>query len=104
VTDGRWRHGHAATGRQSDPRRLQQPRGPQRDPHRDPVDVLETIHRNYFEAAPTRSRPNTFGCNLSNLGCYDIADKIRELSLEGTAVAKRVGVELGVPDVDRVTT
>ena len=46
------------------------------------------------------SRPNTFGCNLSNLGDYDIADKVRELSLKGTAIAKRVGVyrgdELGV--------
>ena len=27
---------------------------------------------------------------------YDIADKIRELALKGTAIAKRVGVELGV--------
>jgi hypothetical protein len=45
---------------------------------------------------PTRSRRNTFGCNLVNLDKYDIADKIRELALKGTAIAKRVGVELGV--------
>ncbi len=31
------------------------------------------------------------GCNLVNLGNYDIADKIRELALKGTAIAKRVG-------------
>jgi len=40
---------------------------------------------------PTRPRRNAFGCNLVNLGNYDIADKIRELVLKGTAVAKRVG-------------
>jgi 5-methyltetrahydrofolate--homocysteine methyltransferase len=39
----------------------------------------------------TRSRRNTFGCNLVNPGDYDIADKIRELALKGTAIAKRVG-------------
>ena len=40
---------------------------------------------------PTSSRRNTFGCNLVNLGDYEIADKIRELALKGTAIAKRVG-------------
>jgi methionine synthase I (cobalamin-dependent) len=49
--------------------------------------------------APTRSRRNTFGCNLVNLGDYDIADK-SGLAFKGTAIAKRVGVdrsdELGV--------
>jgi 5-methyltetrahydrofolate--homocysteine methyltransferase len=34
---------------------------------------------------------NTFGCNLVNLSNYDIADKIRQLALKGTAIAKRVG-------------
>ena len=33
---------------------------------------------------------------LVNRGDYDIVDKIRELSLGGTAVAKRAGVKLGV--------
>jgi methionine synthase I (cobalamin-dependent) len=36
-----------------------------------------------------RSRRKTFGCNLVDLGDYDIADKIRELALKGTAIAKR---------------
>jgi methionine synthase I (cobalamin-dependent) len=40
----------------------------------------------------TPSRRNAFGCNLVNLGDLDIPDKIRELSLKGTAIAKRVGV------------
>ena len=40
---------------------------------------------------PTRSRRNTFGCNLVTLGNYDNADKICELGLEDTAMAMRVG-------------
>ncbi len=43
-------------------------------------DVIETIHRNYFEAGADAVETNTFGCNLSNLGDYDIADRIRDLS------------------------
>jgi methionine synthase I (cobalamin-dependent) len=31
------------------------------------------------------------GSQLVSLGKYDIADKIRELALEGTANAKRIG-------------
>jgi 5-methyltetrahydrofolate--homocysteine methyltransferase len=49
------------------------------------------------------SRRNTFGCNLVNPNDYDIADLMRELSLRGTAIAKRVGSSWR-PDVDRVTT
>jgi methionine synthase I (cobalamin-dependent) len=40
----------------------------------------------------TPSRRNAFGCNLVNLGDFDIPDNIRELSLKGTAIAKRIGV------------
>ena len=39
--------------------------------------MIETIHRNYFEAGADAVETNTFGCNLSNLGDYDIADRIR---------------------------
>src|SRR5258708_1981827 len=52
-------------------------------------DVLDTIHRAYFEAGADAVETNTFGCNLSNLGDYDIADKIRDLSHKGTAIARR---------------
>jgi hypothetical protein len=41
--------------------------------------------------ARTRSRRNTFGCNLVNAGDYDVADKIGELSLGGPAIADRAG-------------
>jgi 5-methyltetrahydrofolate--homocysteine methyltransferase len=64
-------------------------------------DVLETIHRAYFEAGADAVETNTFGCNLSNLGDYDIADKIRELSEKGTAIARRVADELSTPERKR---
>ncbi|OBJ57421.1 methionine synthase [Mycobacterium sp. 1423905.2] len=64
-------------------------------------DVLETIHRNYFEAGADAVETNTFGCNLSNLGDYDIADRIRDLSERGTAIARRVADELATPDRKR---
>jgi 5-methyltetrahydrofolate--homocysteine methyltransferase len=64
-------------------------------------DVLDTIHRAYFEAGADAVETNTFGCNLSNLGDYDIADKIRDLSHKGTAIARRVADELTTPDRKR---
>jgi 5-methyltetrahydrofolate--homocysteine methyltransferase len=64
-------------------------------------DVLETIHRAYFEAGADAVETNTFGCNMSNLGDYDIADKIRDLSDKGTAIARRVADELTTPDRKR---
>ncbi|NDK89367.1 methionine synthase [Gordonia desulfuricans] len=62
-------------------------------------DVLEAIHRAYFEAGADAVETNTFGCNLSNLGDYDIADRIRELSYKGTAIARGVADEMG-PSAD----
>ena len=58
-------------------------------------DVLEAIHRAYFEAGADAVETNTFGCNLSNLGDYDIADRIRELAYKGTAIARGVADEMG---------
>ena len=62
-------------------------------------DVLEGIHRAYFEAGADAVETNTFGCNLSNLGDYDIADRIRELAYKGTAIARGVADEMG-PSAD----
>ena len=64
-------------------------------------DVLERIHRAYFEAGADAVETNTFGCNLSNLGDYDIADRIRDLSQRGTAIARRAADELTTPDRKR---
>jgi 5-methyltetrahydrofolate--homocysteine methyltransferase len=61
-------------------------------------DVLEHIHRAYFEAGADAVETNTFGCNLSNLGDYDIADRIRELSEKGAAIARRVADDINTPD------
>jgi 5-methyltetrahydrofolate--homocysteine methyltransferase len=61
-------------------------------------DVLETIHRAYFESGADAVETNTFGCNMSNLGDYDIADRIRDLSQRGTAIARRVADELSTSD------
>ncbi|WP_026917923.1 methionine synthase [Gordonia shandongensis] len=62
-------------------------------------DVLADIHRRYFEAGADAVETNTFGCNLSNLGDYDIADRIRELSYAGTSIARGVADEFG-PSAD----
>jgi len=43
-----------------------------------------------------RSRRNTFGRKLVSLGNYNIADKIRELAVKGSAIARAGRVELGV--------
>ena len=64
-------------------------------------DVLETIHRNYFEAGADAVETTTYGCNMSNLGDYDIADRVRDLSQRGTAIARRVADELTTPDRKR---
>ncbi|MFT4042974.1 MAG: methionine synthase [Gordonia sp. (in: high G+C Gram-positive bacteria)] len=58
-------------------------------------DVLAAIHRAYFEAGADAVETNTFGCNLSNLGDYDIADRIRELAFKGTSIARGVADEMG---------
>ena len=58
-------------------------------------DILETIHRRYFEAGADLVETNTFGCNLPNLADYDIEDRIRELTEKGTAIARRVADEMG---------
>ncbi|QRY64132.1 methionine synthase [Gordonia sp. PDNC005] len=62
-------------------------------------DVLAGIHRSYFEAGADVVETNTFGCNLSNLGDYDIADRIRELAYKGTSIARGVADEMG-PSAD----
>src|SRR5262245_64280165 len=62
-------------------------------------DVIETIHRAYFEAGADAVETNTFGCNLPNLADYDIADRIRDLSERGTRLAREVADEMG-PSAD----
>ncbi|WP_066913681.1 methionine synthase [Millisia brevis] len=62
-------------------------------------DVVRDIHRAYFAAGADAVETNTFGCNLSNLSDYDIADRIRELSREATRLAREAADEIG-PSAD----
>lgn len=58
-------------------------------------DIIETIHRRYFEAGADLVETNTFGCNFPNLADYDIEDRIQELAHKGTAIARKVADEMG---------
>ena len=64
-------------------------------------DVVADIHRAYFVAGADVVETNTFGCNLSNLGDYDIVDRITELAERGAAIARGVADEMG-PGADGV--
>ena len=56
-------------------------------------DVVEQVHRENLEAGADAIETNTFGTNLSNLGEYDIADRIRELAEKGAVIARRAADE-----------
>lgn len=58
-------------------------------------DVVAEIHRNYFAAGADLVETNTFGCNLPNLGDYDIADRCEELAFKGVKIARDVADEMG---------
>ncbi|MBT8226007.1 MAG: methionine synthase [Dactylosporangium sp.] len=51
-------------------------------------DLVARVHEAYLEAGADIVSTNTFGANLGNLGDYDIADRIRELSAAAAAVAR----------------
>ncbi|MGH3356871.1 MAG: methionine synthase, partial [Nocardioidaceae bacterium] len=51
-------------------------------------DVVAAIHDAYFEAGADCVGTNTFGCNYANLGEYDITDRIYELTVAGTRIAR----------------
>jgi len=53
-------------------------------------DVVQAIHRAYFDAGADCVTTNTFGANLGNLGEYGIADRIAELSEAGARLARAV--------------
>jgi 5-methyltetrahydrofolate--homocysteine methyltransferase len=64
-------------------------------------DVVERVHHGFLEAGADLIETNTFGANLSNLGEYDIADRIRELAEKGTAIARRTADEYSTPEQPR---
>ncbi|MEV6634567.1 methionine synthase [Actinoplanes sp. NPDC051470] len=51
-------------------------------------DVIRGVHEAYLAAGADCVETNTFGANASNLGDYDIQDRIRELSEAGARIAR----------------
>jgi 5-methyltetrahydrofolate--homocysteine methyltransferase len=51
-------------------------------------DVVRSVHDAYFAVGVDAVETNTFGANLSNLGEYDISDRIGELALAGARIAR----------------
>jgi 5-methyltetrahydrofolate--homocysteine methyltransferase len=64
-------------------------------------DVVEQVHRANLEVGADAIETNTFGANLSNLGEYDIADRIRELAEKGASIARRMADAFSTPDRPR---
>ncbi|RJQ79418.1 methionine synthase [Pseudonocardiaceae bacterium YIM PH 21723] len=60
-------------------------------------DVVRDIHRGYLEAGADAVETNTFGANWSNLGDYDIADRILELAELGARLAREAADEFSEP-------
>jgi 5-methyltetrahydrofolate--homocysteine methyltransferase len=51
-------------------------------------DIVTGVHEAYLEAGADCVTTNSFGANLSNLGEYDIGDRIGELSLASARLAR----------------
>ncbi|GAB3677531.1 methionine synthase [Angustibacter aerolatus] len=64
-------------------------------------DVVRSVHEAYLEVGVDAVETNTFGANLANLGEYDIADRITELSLAGARVAREAADAWSTPDRPR---
>ncbi|ADD44144.1 methionine synthase [Stackebrandtia nassauensis] len=64
-------------------------------------DVVRDIHDAYFAAGADMVETNSFGSNMTNLGEYDIADRIRELSQRSAELAKEVASGHSTPDRPR---
>ncbi|HET6909825.1 MAG TPA: methionine synthase [Mycobacteriales bacterium] len=64
-------------------------------------DVVRDIHDAYFQTGCDAVETNTFGANLPNLGEYDIADRIFELSVAGARLAREVADAWSTPDRPR---
>ena len=52
-------------------------------------DIVEAVHNAYLAVGVDAIETNTFGANLANLGEYGIEDRIYELALAGSQIARR---------------
>jgi 5-methyltetrahydrofolate--homocysteine methyltransferase len=64
-------------------------------------DIVSGVHEAYLEAGVDCVTTNTFGANLSNLGEYDIADRIGELSEAGARIARAAADRWSAPQRPR---
>jgi 5-methyltetrahydrofolate--homocysteine methyltransferase len=64
-------------------------------------DVVRAVHRGYLEVGADAVETNTFGANFANLAEYGIADRIRELSETGAALAREAADEFSEPGKPR---
>ncbi|SDD03326.1 methionine synthase (B12-dependent) [Sanguibacter gelidistatuariae] len=64
-------------------------------------DVIESVHDAYFAVGVDCVETNTFGANWSNLGDYDIDDRIFELAEAGAKIARRSAEKNSTPDKPR---
>src|SRR3978361_1526504 len=64
-------------------------------------DVVKAVHAEYFSVGVDAVETHTLGCNPANLGEYDIADRIYELSESGARHAREVADDFSTPDQPR---
>jgi 5-methyltetrahydrofolate--homocysteine methyltransferase len=64
-------------------------------------DIVGSVHEAYLEAGVDCVTTNTFGANLSNLGEYDIADRVGELSEAGARIARAAADRWSAPQRPR---
>ena len=64
-------------------------------------DVVRAVHDEYFAVGVDLVETNTFGANLSNLGEYDIPERIHELAFAGARIAAEAAEHWSTPDHPR---
>ena len=64
-------------------------------------DIVRAVHEAYFAVGVDCVETNTFGANLANLGEYDIADRIYELSEAGARIAREAADAWSTPERPR---
>src|SRR5215510_4666899 len=52
-------------------------------------DLVEEVHAEYVRAGADIIETNTFGANRIKLGSFGLADKLREINIEGARIARR---------------
>jgi 5-methyltetrahydrofolate--homocysteine methyltransferase len=64
-------------------------------------DIVTGVHEAYLDAGADCVTTNSFGSNLTNLGEYEIADRIEELSLASARLARAAADRWATPDRPR---